>query len=224
MSDVPAPATLDYLLHRPPTAGDGTPVIVLLHGRGSHKGDLQGLQHMLPQEWALVTPEAPFSAATWGYGPGSAWYRYMEEDRVVEETLEESFAKLDLFLSELPQVLAFQPGRLILGGFSQGGTVSLAYALSRPGSVAAVLNFSGFLVDSATLDETGGSPPKTPLFWGHGTGDPAIPISLAERGRNRLRRAGANLVARDYPIGHWIAAEEVEEAVSSLRPPAAAAT
>jgi len=224
MSDVPTPATLDSLIHCPLGAEDGTPVAVLLHGRGSNKGDMQGLRPMLPHDWALVTPEAPFSASTWGYGPGSAWYRYVEEDRVVPETLEESFAKLDAFLSELPQVLTFRPGRLILGGFSQGGTVSLAYALSRPGSVAAVLNFSGFLVDSARLDETGGSPPKTPIFWGHGSGDPAIPISLAERGRNRLRRAGANLVARDYPIGHWIAADEVEEAVSFLLPPAAAAT
>jgi phospholipase/carboxylesterase len=147
----------------------------------------------------------------------------VEEDRVVEETLEESLGKLDLFLADLPKILGFEPGPLILGGFSQGGTVSLAYALSRPGSVAAVLNFSGFLVAAAQLDETGGSPPSTPIFWGHGSGDPAIPFALAEKGRNRLRRARANLVARDYPIGHWIAAEEVEEAVSSLFPPTAAA-
>jgi len=169
---------------------------------------------MLPEPWAVVTPEAPFPGAAWGYGPGSAWYRYAEQDRVVQETLDESLLKLDQFFAELPQVLGFKPGRLILGGFSQGGTVALAYALSRPKSVAAVLNFSGFLVDSAELDETGDAPPTTPIFWGHGSGDPAIPIALAEKGRNRLRRAGANLAAHDYPIGHWIAAEEIEEAVA----------
>jgi phospholipase/carboxylesterase len=212
----PIQAALDYLLHLPPAAGDGGTVAVLLHGRGSDKGDLQGLQPLLPEAWAVVTPAAPFPAGAWGYGSGSAWYRYEGEDRVVEETLGESLSKLDQFLGELPQVLGFRPGRVLLGGFSQGGTVSLAYALSRPESVEAVLNFSGFLVASAELDERGDAPPSTPIFWGHGTGDPAIPMALAEKGRNRLRRAGATLVARDYPIGHWIAAEEVEEAVATV--------
>lgn len=216
MSAAPVQATLDYLFHLPPTAGDGTTVAVLLHGRGSHKGDLQGLQPLLPEAWAVVTPEAPFPAGAWGYGSGSAWYRYEKEDRVVEETLGQSLSKLDQFLGELPQVLGFQPGRLILGGFSQGGTVSLAYALSRSESVEAVLNFSGFLVASAELDETGGTPPSTPIFWGHGVSDPAIPIALAEKGRGRLRRAGAKLITRDYRIGHWIAAEEVAEAVAAV--------
>jgi phospholipase/carboxylesterase len=204
------------LVHRPAGAGDGTTVLVLLHGRGSNKSDLQGLQPMLPVEWALVTPDAPFAGQAWGYGSGSAWYRYVEEDRVVAETLTESLTKLDSFLAQLPALLGFEPGRVVLGGFSQGGTVSLAYALSRPRAVHAALNFSGFLVESADLDESGSSPPVTPLFWGHGVGDPAIPIGLAERGRARLRRAGADLTARDYRIGHWIVVEEVDDAVAMI--------
>jgi phospholipase/carboxylesterase len=216
MSATPAGTSLDYLVHRSPAAADGSTVAVLLHGRGSHKGDLQGLQPMLPDAWTVVTPEAPFPSAPWGYGAGSAWYRYVEEDRVVPETLDASLAKLDDFLAELPRVVGFRPGRIILGGFSQGGTVSLAYALSRLGAVAAALNFSGFLVEDAALDESGSAPPETPIFWGHGVGDPAIPITLAERGRARLRKAGAQLVAEDYRIGHWIAAEEVEAAVTMV--------
>jgi phospholipase/carboxylesterase len=207
-------APLESVLDRPDSAADGATVCVLLHGRGSHRKDLQALRPSLPDDWVLVTPEAPFPAAPWGYGPGSAWYRYVAEDVVVEETLEESLSKLDDFLGALPGMLGFEPGASILGGFSQGGTTSLVYALTRPGSVSAVLNFSGFLVGSATLDESGVAPPSTPIFWGHGSHDPAIPISLAEKGRARLRRAGAKLVTGDYPIGHWIAAEEIQEAVA----------
>ena len=59
--------------------------------------------------------------------------------------------------------------------------MSLAYALSRPNAVAAALNFSGFLAASVALDETGAAPPQTPLFWGHGVADPAIPITLAQQ-------------------------------------------
>jgi phospholipase/carboxylesterase len=66
------------------------------------------------------------------------------------------------------------------------------------------------------VDETGASPPSVPIFWGHGTGDPAIPFALAEKGRNRLRRAAAKLVARDYRIGHTIVPEEVDAAVAMV--------
>lgn len=213
MSGAPSRAPLDFEMDRPEDAGDGSTVVVLLHGRGSDRRDLQGLRPLLPAAWTLVTPEAPFPASTWGYGPGSAWYRYVADDRVVEETLDESLEKMDDFLARVPELVGFEPGRLVLGGFSQGGTTSLAYALSRPDSLAAVAVFSGFLVAHAALDETGAAPPRVPIFWGHGVTDPAIPIALAEKGRTRLRHAGASLVARDYRIGHWIVEEEVQKAV-----------
>jgi len=193
-----------------------TTVAVLLHGRGSDKQDLQGLRPQLPEDWTLVTPRAPFPGEPWGYGKGYAWYRYIEEDRLDADTLLESLSLLDDFLAALPRTIGVTPERIVLGGFSQGGTTSLSYALTRPGSVAAVLNFSGFLPASIAVDESGANPPSTPIFWGHGLGDPAIPIGLAERGRNRLRRARAELLTRDFSIGHWIVPEEVEAAVAMV--------
>jgi phospholipase/carboxylesterase len=209
--------TLDFDVDRGSGVGETSTVVVLLHGRGSDKDDLMGLRPLLPPDWSLVTPRAPYPAAPWGYGPGFAWYRYVEEDRVEPDTLEESLALLDDFLADLPRAVGFAPRRTVLGGFSQGGTVSLAYAITRPDSIAAALNFSGFLPAWVELDETGARPPSTPIFWGHGTGDPAIPIALAERGRARLRRAGVEMRARDYRVGHWIAAEEVADAVAFVR-------
>lgn len=216
MSRADPGSALDFEQSGPAEPEAGTTVAVLLHGRGSDMRDLQGLRPHLPAEWVLVTPQAPFPGAPWGYGGGGAWYRYREEDRVYVETLRESLSRLDAFLGELPPLLGFEPGKVVLGGFSQGGTVSLAYALGRPGSVAAALNFSGFLAESVELDETGADPPETPIFWGHGVGDPAIPMALAEKGRGRLRRAGARLLARDYRIGHWIVEEEVRDAVAMV--------
>jgi predicted esterase len=54
------------------------------------------------------------------------------------------------------------------------------------------------------------------VFWGHGRRDPAIPFTLAEKGRQRLRAGGALLDARDYEIGHWIAPEETRDAMEFL--------
>lgn len=205
---------LGFDLSRPPTADDGATVAVLLHGRGSHRGDLQALRPHLPDHWTLVTPQAPHPGHPWGYGPGWAWYRYVAEDRVEAPGLEWSLGALDRFLAGLPNTVGFRPGRVVLGGFSQGGTVSLAYAFTRPGAVAGVLNFSGFLVDSPVLPAETLHPEATPVFWAHGVRDPAIPHALAVKGRGRLAAAGVPLVARDYEIGHWIDPAGVAEAVA----------
>jgi phospholipase/carboxylesterase len=199
--------------HRlPDEAGDGMPLLVLLHGRGSHQGDLQALQPAIPAKWGLVTPQAPHPGLPWGYGHGWAWYRYLAEDRVDEETLRQSFDALDAFMDELPTALGVRPGRLALGGFSQGGTTALAWALRNPGRVDTVLMLSGFLVDAPSVPHDGAAGGSPRVFWGHGRKDPAIPLALAERGRKRLREAGTVIETHDYDIGHWIVPEEIEAA------------
>ena len=207
---------LAYNVSAPADGEDDGTVAILLHGRGSHRGDLQALKPLLPASWWLVTPQGPHPGHPWSYGPGWAWYRYLEEDRLVDETLERSLVALDDFVRGLPGIVGRDVDRMVLGGFSQGGTTSMAYALSRPGSVDAVLNLSGFLPDSELIPADGLGAGAPPIFWGHGTRDPNIPIELAVRGRNRLRDAGVRLDARDYPIGHWIVPEELRHAIEMV--------
>ncbi len=198
-------------------AAEGASVLVLLHGRGADRHDLTGLYPALPAGTVLVTPEAPHAGGPWGYGPGWAWYRYVAEDRVVPETLAYSLAALDEFLNELPQHLGFSPGRIVLGGFSQGGTTSMAYALTRPGAVGGVVMLSGFLVDAPeTVPVSASALEGVPLFWGHGTRDPAIPHRLGVRGRETLLALGAHLTAHDYPMGHQISPQELTDLAAWL--------
>ncbi len=208
---------LEFDRYIPEHARDGAPVIVLLHGRGSNRTDLMGLRPYLPEEAIVVTPEAPFPGAPWGYGPGSAWYRFLGRDRPEPESFEEGQRALDAFLQALPEHLPVQPGPLVLGGFSQGGTMSLAYALRNPGRVPLVLNFSGFLADHPSVEATTATVHGTQIFWGHGTDDTSIPFELALEGRAALEAAGAELEAHDYPIGHWIDRVELEDAVDCIR-------
>jgi phospholipase/carboxylesterase len=208
---------LTFVHSAPDDARDGTPVLVLLHGRGSSEADLMGLRPHLPADHALVCPRAPFPGAPWGYGPGWAWYRFLGANRPEPESFESSQRELADFLDALPEQLGFSPGRVTLGGFSQGGTMSLAFALRHPGRVAGVLNFSGFLADHPSVRATPESVGGTRFFWGHGTRDPNIPFELALQGRAELSAAGAELSALDYPIGHWIAPEELADAVEWQR-------
>ncbi len=200
-------------VYQPDGAAEAEPVIVLMHGRGADPSDLGPLRHGIPTGASLVLPRAPHSALEWGYGPGWAWYRYEGGTRPEAASFEASQARLEGFLDELPDVLGFDPGPIVLGGFSQGGTMALAYSLRHPGRLAGVLVFSGFLPqhpDVEVTEETVG----TPIWWGHGTHDPAVRHAWAVEGRAALEAAGADIEARDYQMGHAISPEELEDAMA----------
>jgi phospholipase/carboxylesterase len=207
---------LPHELYVPPGARGGVPVLVILHGRGSHRGDLFGMQRHVPQDWAVVAPDAPFPAAPWGYGAGYAWYRYMGGNVPEPDSFSRSLEALDRLLELVPALIGGAPSSLALGGFSQGGTMSVGYALSRPGRVDHVLNFSGFLADHEEVQATPERVAGTRFFWGHGTEDQNIPHEMGVAGRERLQAAGAELESRDYPIGHWIDGTELADAVEWL--------
>jgi phospholipase/carboxylesterase len=203
---------LHFEMRLPQGVTDGAPVLVLLHGRGADENDLLDLGAALLPDAVVVSPRAPFPGAPWGYGPGWAWYRYLGRNRPEPESFAHSLESLDELIGALSTLLPVRPGAVLLGGFSQGGTVSVAYALQRSERVAGALNLSGFLADHPTVEQALSAGAAMRVFWGHGTGDPSIPFALAVEGRDRLARAGAMVEARDYGIGHWIAPEEVTHA------------
>lgn len=202
----------------PDGAGAGTPVVILMHGRGADFDDLVPLGRAFPGDVALVFPRAPHPGAPWGYGPGRAWYRYEGRDRPEAESFRSSQAALESLIGGLGQLLGFEPGPVVPGGFSQGGTMGIGYALRNPGAVPGVLNFSGFVPSHPDVAVTPETVAGTAFWWGHGTRDPAVVYEpLAVRGREALREAGAALEARDYPMGHGIIPDELADAVEWLR-------
>lgn len=202
---------LKYEVAIPPGARDGAPLVVLLHGRGADRFDLLPLAPLVAPDSVVVTPEAPHSGAQWGYGGGWAWYRYLGGTTPEPESFEASQRALDAFLAELPLRLPVRTGPLVLGGFSQGGTMSVGFALRNPGTVPLALNLSGFFPDHPSVRADADTVRGTRFFWGHGTMDPAIPFDFAVAGRQVLRDAGAELEAHDYPMGHGIDPEEAAD-------------
>ncbi|MES2124714.1 MAG: alpha/beta hydrolase-fold protein [Gemmatimonadota bacterium] len=196
------------------------PVIVLLHGRGSDERDLFPLGRELDARATVVSVRAPFDAAPWGYGPGYAWYRFLGGTTPEAESFEAGQQALAAFIDRLPRLLKREiPGSsLLLGGFSQGGTSALAYALRNPGRVAGVLVFSGFLASHPSIATNASTLTSLPIWWGHGTSDGAIPFENAEVGWQALTAAGAQLTSAAYPgMGHSISATELRDAAGWLR-------
>lgn len=207
---------LTYAQHLPANPRDGAPVLVLLHGRGSDKDDLIGLAQRLPEDAILIAPRAPFPGGPWGYGGGFAWYRFLGGTTPEPASFERSLAELGEFVTALPEFLPVKPGPIIAGGFSQGGTTALGFALTQRNAISGVMMFSGFLPShpavAANLERAAG----LHVFWGHGTADPMIPFQRGAEGRQALQAAGAEVVTGDYPIGHWIDPNELADAADWL--------
>jgi phospholipase/carboxylesterase len=209
VTDVP---TLEALIEK---GSEDGPVFVLLHGRGSDERDLLPVGRLLHPDATTVSVRAPFDAAPWGYGPGYAWYRFLGGTVPEPESFLAGQDALAQFLSRLPTKLGRAGAAMILGGFSQGGTSALAYLMRNPGSVRGVLVFSGFLADHPSVTVTPERTGETPIFWGHGTADFAVPYEAAEAGWATLRGAGAQLDAHAYPgMSHTISEQELADASS----------
>jgi phospholipase/carboxylesterase len=195
----------------PENTQDGDPLIVALHGRGSDKGDLIGLARHLPPNAMLVAPRAPFPGAQWGYGGGWAWYQFMGGTTASPETFTAGQAALADFMQRLPEELPAKPGKTLIGGFSQGGSTSLAYATLNPGKVAGVFVFSGLVLSDPAMQSNLTNLKGLPIFWGHGRHDPMIPFATAQTGVAALRAAGADVATFDYPMAHTIAPKELDD-------------
>ena len=180
-----------------PAAGEPAGSLVLLHGRGADERDLHPLLDALDPERRLlgVTPRGPLSLP-----PGGAhWYRLAGIPTPDPATFWPSFELLSAWLDGLPRPL-------VLGGFSQGAVMSWALGLGRGAAKrpAAIVALSGFMpvVDGLELDLSGLD--GYPVAIGHGSYDEVIPAAFSRQAKERLEPAGAELLYREYPLGHTI--------------------
>jgi phospholipase/carboxylesterase len=51
----------------------------------------------------------------------------------------------------------------------------------------------------------------TPIFWGHGTGDPIVPLTRGVQSRDVLQGLGYRVDWHTYPMPHSVCAEEIAD-------------
>lgn len=144
----------------------GRPLLVLLHGFGSHEGDLFSLAPSLPLEPVIASLRAPLTA-----GPGHAWFPLTAETFASDlEGLADAAAR-DV-LDWLDATESTQVGIL---GFSQGGATALQVLRLAPERIAYTVMLSGFVVGADHPGDPALAAVRPPVFWGRGTADRIIP-------------------------------------------------
>ena len=103
--------------------------------------------------------------------------------------------------------------RIILGGFSQGGVMSLFSGLTFTDRLAGVFGLSCYQVMAQKFkqlhEETGSHKPL--VFMGHGEEDPLVRFEWGKMAMEALRSAGFDVNWNTYPdLPHSAAPEEID--------------
>jgi phospholipase/carboxylesterase len=183
-------------------AGEPEGMLVLFHGRGADEADLYPLLDLLDPDRRLlgVTPRGPLRLP-----PGGAhWYAVREIGYPDPGTFSETFALTGAWLDSLFAESGIEPGRTVLGGFSQGAVMAWALSLGagRP-RPASVLGLSGFVPTVLGL-ELDLEPPLPRVAIGHGALDPVISVDWGRRARDLVEGAGGDVLYHESPVGHTI--------------------
>ncbi len=94
-----------------------------------------------------------------------------------------------------------------LVGFSQGATLSLAFASMRPERIRGVVALSGFLVEDSLLPGPIAHLRGMKIFLSHGRSDKSIPLAWAQAAEARLQAAGASVRFDIHDGGHAVPEE-----------------
>ena len=152
-----------------------------------------------------------------------AWYDITSVDlsqKEDEQGMFRTLSDIDVMLDEI--VDAGIPAKnIVLGGFSQGGAISLLALTRLQKKLAGVVCLSGYMpLIKKFLDETidfNDVNLNTPVFMAHGTLDSVVPAVAGDVAANLLRHKKFKLSYKRYPITHNVTPEELKEVAAFIK-------
>ena len=197
---------MNYLIREPKVKKDKNPLLLLLHGYGSNEEDLFSFAEELPEEYYVISVQAPYSLQPYGY----AWYainfdadmnKFSDDKQAIE-----SRELIVRFLDELIEKYPIDENNITLIGFSQGSILSYSIALSYPEKVNRVVALSGYLNQDILKENYQNNDfSKLSFFVSHGSADQVIPVEWARKTPEFLDKIGVKNVYFEYPVGHGVA-------------------
>jgi phospholipase/carboxylesterase len=198
--------TLHYLIREPKIKKDKNPLLLLLHGYGSNAEDLFSFASELPEEYYVVSAQAPFDMMYGSY----AWYAInFDADENKFSDIGQARESRDIIASFIDDLVAEYPidaNNITLIGFSQGSILSYAVALSYPKKVQRVVAMSGYVNTEIAVDDFASNDfSSLKIFASHGSVDQVIPVEWARNSIPVLEKLAIPVVYKEYPVGHGVA-------------------
>jgi len=211
-------SALRYLAIEPEgyDAGRPYPLVVLLHGFGSHMADLAALAPAIDRQgYVYVCPNAPLEMQVGFGGLGYAWTP--PRSGATAADVERAMGVLDAFLSEAGEAYGAARADTVLGGFSQCGLMTYLCGLTSSEPFRGLAVLSGVSPDLDALRPRLAPGRSRAIFVAHGTGDTMVSVDEARTFRRSLEEEGYAPEYREYDMGHEISAEVLRDLVAWLR-------
>lgn len=198
--------------------------VIWMHGLGADGADFVSIVPELGLEECAVRfifPHAPMMPVTCNGGyVMRAWYDIIALDsdsRTVDEAgiIASRQAIRQLIARENQRGIPSR--RIFIAGFSQGGAVAYATALTHSETLAGVIALSTYIPNPGLAAEFTEASKATPIFAAHGTDDDVVSLELGLAARAVLTRHGYTLDWREYPMPHSVCIEEIEAIGQWLR-------
>ena len=193
--------------------------VIWLHGLGADGrdfGDLPGMLN-LPAQMAIrfLFPHAPMRPITLNGGMTMrGWYDLTGLEASRKEDLDGLQASSELVAALIRQEVArgIPADQILLGGFSQGGALSLYLGLRYPNRLAGIVGLSTYLpAASRVRAERSEVNQNTRVFMGHGLHDPMVSFQSGDASRRLLEELGYPITWRTYPMQHSICESEMRD-------------
>ncbi len=186
------------------------PTVIALHGRGASALDLLGLApYLAGGRLQVLCPEAEF--AFQGGAPSYTWFQPSEGTQRSGEEFERVTGVVRQWIDDAIAQYDVDPNRVVLLGFSQGGTLAYRLGLAEPTRFRGVAALSTWLPDEAVERADRDGVAQLPVMVQHGTRDPMIEINRAQQSRDRLVEVGVTPDYHEYPMEHQITGESLAD-------------
>ena len=193
--------------------------VIWLHGLGADGRDFADLPGMLnlPARMAIrfLFPHARMRPITLNGGMMMrGWYDLTGLDANKKEDLDGLEESSDLVTALIHQEVArgIPADQILLGGFSQGGALSLYLGLRYPSRLAGIVGLSAYLPEASRVRaERSEANRNTRVFMGHGLHDPMVSLQFGDSSRQLLEELGYPLTWRTYPMQHSICEPEMRD-------------
>jgi len=186
----------------------GRPLLVLLHGYGSHEGDLFGMSPGLPLGPVVASLRAPIAE-----NGGWAWW-----SRADSPSGDPQSDRVDAAADAVIEWLdSLEYTSVSLVGFSQGAALALQLLRHAPGRFTATVAIAGFVASGPHPGDAELAVTKPPVFWGRGTEDRVIPAEAVARTAVWLPEHADATIRIYEDLGHAISAPMLIDFVTFLR-------
>lgn len=185
-------------------------VIFLLHGFGANMRDLVDIAPMInKKDFIYIFPNAPFEINSGFNQKAYSWFDFdnlneiKESEKILENTIEESLGLFNI-----------DKDKIYLGGFSQGGMMTMHADIIHQNLFSGLLILSSTIISQIDLNIDLSINPR--VFLAHGVNDSIISINQGQETHRKLISKGLNVEYHEYEMGHQIIEKEIIDIKSWL--------